>query len=468
MTDSIDHTHDSSVQSWVEFSQTAESDFPIQNLPWCVFSPPGGGQGRVGVGIGDQVLDMRRVAEAGCLSMGPAGALGRHESDALQADDLGGILRLNAQARLQLRHRIFELLRSDCGVLRDDPELRRQSLWAISQVELRLPCPIGDYTDFYASIFHATNVGSMFRPESPLFPNYAWLPVAYHGRSSSIVPSGTPIRRPVGQAAPSVQGTPPGFRASNQLDYELELGIWIAGQNRLGEVISIDAAEDRFFGVSLLNDWSARDVQRWEYQPLGPFLAKNFATTISPWIVTREALAPFRCPALDRRELGPGPLPHLNHPADQQRGGLALTLEVYLQSAKMRDSGIAPHRLSRGTFRDMYWTVAQMITHHTSNGCNLRPGDLLGSGTISGRDRATRGCLLELTWDGEYGTPQPGTARSPVKLPDGEDRLFLADGDEVALRGYAEAAGFHRIGLGSCLGRIEAAMSTRTERGNAS
>jgi fumarylacetoacetase len=292
------------------------------------------------------------------------------------------------------------------------------------------------------------------RPDHPLLPNYRWIPIGYHGRGSSIVVSGTEIRRPKGQTSPPSEGKPPLFQPSTMLDYELEVAIWIAEGNRQGEPIAIEDAERHWFGLGLLNDWSARDLQRWEYQPLGPFLAKSFATSISPWVVTREALAPFRCPALVRSEGDPQPLAYLDSKEDRAKGGVDLTLEVYLRSHSMRAAGTPPVRLSQGSFRDLYWTIAQLITHHASNGCNLQPGDVLGSGTVSGRPRESRGCLLELTWDGEFGHPVPGTQRTAMELPGKEQRVFLADGDEVILRGYCEAPGFRKIGFGECSGTI--------------
>ncbi|MDH4132580.1 MAG: fumarylacetoacetase, partial [Gemmatimonadota bacterium] len=316
----------------------------------------------------------------------------------------------------------------------------------LSEVRMQLPAAIGDYTDFYASIFHATNVGSMFRPDSPLLPNYKWIPIGYHGRASSVVVSGTPVRRPRGQARPG-DVPAPRFGPSRQLDYELELGAWIAGGNALGDPIPLDAAESSLFGVSLLNDWSARDIQAWEYQPLGPFLAKNFATTVSPWVVTMEALAPYRVPAFARPAGDPAPLPYLDGAWNRSQGGLAVTLEVAISSARMRQEGLAPARLSRGDFGLMYWTLAQMVTHHASNGCDLRPGDLLGSGTVSGPSKDERGCLLELTWRG----------RDPLTLPSGEARTFLEDGDEVIITGFCERPGAVRIGFGECRGVIMAA-----------
>jgi fumarylacetoacetase len=317
-----------------------------------------------------------------------------------------------------------------------------------------LPVVVGDYTDFYASIFHATNVGRLFRPDNPLLPNYKYIPIGYHGRASSLVPSGTPIRRPSGQtrdvdadpgkALNQVPNNAPKFEPTKALDYELELGFFASGGNTLGETIPIGEAGEHIFGICLVNDWSARDIQAWEYPPLGPFLAKSFATSLSPWVVTMEALAPFRTAAFVRGQCDPAPMPYLFGESDQEQGGLDLWLEVSLLSVRMREGGIAPVVLGRSNFRDMYWTMAQMLTHHASNGCNLRAGDLLASGTVSGADKTARGCLLELTSRG----------KDPVTLPTGEQRKFLEDGDEVILRGFCEREGFRQIGLGSCRGTI--------------
>jgi fumarylacetoacetase len=316
-----------------------------------------------------------------------------------------------------------------------------------TDVEMLLPAVVGDYTDFYASIFHATNVGKLFRPDNPLLPNYKYIPIGYHGRASSLVPSGTSVRRPAGQTREG--NADPKFGPSKALDYELEVGFFVGAGNRLGERIPIGEAEEHIFGICLVNDWSARDMQAWEYQPLGPFLAKSFSTSLSPWVVTMEALAPFRVGAFSRAEGDPAPLPYLSDEGDREHGGVNLSLEVSLQSARMREAGLKAAILSRSNFRDLYWTMAQMLTHHASNGCNLRPGDLLASGTVSGEGKSARGCLLELTTRGQ----------DPVTLPTGEQKKFLEDGDEVILRGFCEGDGFRRIGLGTCRGRILPAAS---------
>jgi fumarylacetoacetase len=351
-----------------------------------------------------------------------------------------------AAERGELRRQIADLLDADSPAWRANRRLGDRLLVPMAEVELLLPASIGDYTDFYASVHHATNVGSMFRPDNPLLPNYKWVPIGYHGRASSIVPSGTPVRRPRGQIKPA-DADAPTYAPTRSLDYEMEMGCFVAGGNPLGEPVPVDRAEERLFGVCLVNDWSARDVQAWEYQPLGPFLAKNFATTVSPWVVTMEALAPFRTPAFRRPAGDPEPLPYLRSERNSAAGGLDIVVEVFLATARMREAGTPPARLSRGRVADLYWTPAQMLAHHTSNGCNLQPGDLFASGTVSGPDRDQRGCLLELTWRGE----------EPLTLPGGETRKFLEDGDEVVMRGWCERDGAVRIGLGECRGVVVAA-----------
>ena len=402
----IDGTHDPALRSWVESANRPGADFPIQNLPFARFR--GGTGPHVGVAIGDQVLDV---------------------TAALQIPSLVFVMSLPKPERAALRRRISEMLVERSRVV---------DAWLLPRAgaELLLPCEISDYTDFYASIHHATNVGSMFRPDNPLLPNYKWLPVGYHGRASSIVLSGAAVRRPWGQQADQPAG-PPSFAPSRRLDYELELGAFLGPGNAIGVPIPAAEAGNHLFGVCLLNDWSARDIQTWEYQPLGPFLSKSFATSISPWVVTMEALEPFRRAPAPRSEGDPQPLPHLRAEAD---GAFAITLEVWLRSARMAE----PVRVSRGYFAEMYWTLGQMVAHHASNGCPLRPGDLIGSGTVSGPQKENRGCLLEVTWRGS----------EPLELPGGEVRRFLEDGDEVTLRGWCEAPGFRRIGLGECRGVV--------------
>jgi fumarylacetoacetase len=426
----LDPSHDPTRRSWVESANTG-SDFPLQNLPFGVFRR--NGVSRVGVAIGDQLVDLADLVSRGLLE----GSEGMRA--ACQAPSLNGLMARPAGERGAIRRQLSRLLGmgGDTGAA--------ASLVAQSAVTMELPATIGDYTDFYASLFHATNVGAMFRPDNPLLPNYKWVPIGYHGRASSVVVSGTPVRRPVGQSKAPDAPTPT-VGPSKSLDYELEMAAWIGGENAMGATVPLAQANDRLFGLSILNDWSARDLQSWEYQPLGPFLAKNFATSVSPWIVTPEALEPFRVPAFDRAEGDPAPLPYLLDPADQARGAFAITLEVTISSARMRAAGVAPHRVSLTDFRRMYWTLGQMITHHASSGCNLRPGDLLGSGTVSGPEKIERGCMLELTWRG----------KEPIALPGGETRSFLEDGDEVVMRGWCEAPRAARIGFGECRGIVEA------------
>jgi fumarylacetoacetase len=434
----IDGTHEPGRRSWVASANAASTDFPIQNLPFGVFEGGRGGGPRIGVAIGEELLDLRAAADDGLLEVAP---------DALAAcrgSTLNALMGLDPPARLALRRAISALLSEGHPAARD-AALPARLLAPRRELRLLLPAMVGDFTDFYASIDHATNVGSMFRPDAPLLPNYKWVPIGYHGRASSLVVSGTPVRRPAGQTRAAETPTPT-FGPSRQLDYEAELGAWVAQGNPLGTPVPMAEAEGRIFGVSLLNDWSARDLQAWEYQPLGPFLAKDFATSVSPWVVSLEALAPFRGPAPVRPAGDPAPLPHLDSAWNRAHGGLGVTLEVAIASAAMRERGLAPVRLSRGGFERMYWTLAQLLAHHASNGCNLQPGDLLGSGTVSGPGKSERGCLLELTWRGT----------EPFTLPTGEARRFLEDGDEVVMTGACERPGATRIGLGECRGTVVA------------
>ena len=428
----VDETHDPGLTSWVE-SANGHADFPIQNLPYGVYRTRTG-ETRPGVAIGDLILDLRAAAGAGLLEQAP------EATAALMHPTLNRVMALPLEERRRLRTRISELLRAGAPA----GARERVVLVESATVELVLPAAIGDYTDFYASVFHATNVGRMFRPDNPLLPNYKYVPIGYHGRASSIVPSGTAVRRPSGQTRDDA-AAPPSFGPSRRLDYELEVGFFVAEGNELGTSVPIGEAAAHLFGVCLLNDWSARDVQTWEYQPLGPFLAKNFASSISPWVVTMEALAPFFTRPYVRPEGDPAPLPYLTDAAEQANGALDIRLEVLLASARMRAEGIAPVTLSRSTAADLYWTPAQLLAHHASNGCNLAAGDLLGSGTVSGEARDARGCLLELTWRGT----------EPITLPTGEVRRFLENGDEVIMRGWCERDGFRRIGLGECRGIIQ-------------
>ncbi|HEX4949026.1 MAG TPA: fumarylacetoacetase [Blastocatellia bacterium] len=438
MTYTLNETHDPALQSWVESANAPDTDFPIQNLPLGVFAVDEDELPCIGVAIGDQVLDLTAISEALW-----ADNLTDVIADACALESLEMLMLWEPEVWSELRLRLSRLLRADS----EERYLLESHLHPMSEVQMQLPTAIGDYTDFYCNLHHATNVGSMFRPDNPLLPNYKYVPIGYHGRASSIVISGTDIRRPNGQTAGD--DNQPSFGPSKLLDYELEVALFVGQGNRLGEPISIEKAEEYMFGLCLLNDWSARDIQRWEYQPLGPFLAKSFATTISPWIVTMEALAPFRVPAAKRAEGDPQPLPYLFAETNEAQGGIDLQLEVLLSSQAMREQGIAPHKLSHGNFREMYWTFAQMLTHHASNGCNLRTGDLIASGTVSGPTKDARGCLLELTWRGT----------EAIELPTGERRAFLQDGDEVILRGYCERKGFRRIGFGECRGRVLPALS---------
>jgi fumarylacetoacetase len=438
----LDETHDPSLRSWVESANNSATDFPIQNLPFGVFTRTGSSDGgRIGVAIGDQIVDLGVCASEGLLDVDTS------VIERCQASNLNSLMALGRPAATALRRSLVRLLRADSPHARDS-KMASRLLVSANAAKMQLPAEIGDYTDFYASIEHATNVGSMFRPDNPLLPNYKWVPIGYHGRASSIVVSGTAVRRPRGQRRDGNDGSP-SFGPSKRLDYELEVGAFIASGNEIGSPIAIDDAEQHIFGLCLVNDWSARDVQAWEYQPLGPFLAKNFATTISPWIVTLDALEPFRAPARARDANDPQPLPYLSSDENQARGACAITLEVLLQTQRMRELGIDPHRVSVGSFADMYWTLAQLVAHHASGGCNLRPGDLIASGTVSGATKEARGCLLERTWRGT----------EPLELPNGETRAFLADGDIVALRGFCERTGARRIGFGECRGQVLPAIS---------
>ncbi len=431
----INHTHDPNLCSWVTSANQEDTDFPIQNLPFGVFQERDRTQQpHIGVAIGDQILDLLRCRQLGLLEELPETL-----QEACTATDLNALMALGNGASSQLRDRVSKLLQVNSA----QPPLETKILIPMAEAKLLLPATIGDYTDFYASIFHATNVGKLFRPDNPLLPNYKYIPVGYHGRASSIVLSGTTIKRPQGQRK-TPQETVPTFGDSRFLDYEMEVGFFVGTGNQLGQAIAIADAEQHIFGLCLVNDWSARDIQAWEYQPLGPFLGKSFATTISPWVVTLEALAPFRCPALERSASDPAPLPYLDSLLDAQFGGIDITVEVLLSSTQMRQAQMSPFALSRASFKQMYWTIAQMLTHHTSNGCNLRSGDLLASGTVSGDEKGSYGSLLEITERGSV----------PITLPTGEQRAFLLDGDEVILRGYCERANYVRIGFGDCRGKI--------------
>ena len=388
--------------------------------------------------VGTLVLDLPAGQERGLLAGLPTQVLA-----ALRDPTLNRLMACPAPERRALRHRSSHLLREDGAQVTARPHAEAV-LVPQADVEMLLPATVGDYSDFYASLVHATRVGQMLRPDNPLLPNYKHVPIGYHGRASSLVVSGTGVKRPGGQTEPAAAGEAPTFGPSRSLDYELEVGAFVAEGNALGQTIPIAEAERHLFGLVLVNDWSARDVQKWEYQPLGPFLAKSFATSVSPWVVTLEALAPYRVPAFARPAGDPRPLPYLADEDDAARGGIDLRLEVALLTRLMREKGQPPAVLSRSELRSLYWTLAQLLTHHASNGCNLRPGDLIASGTVSGPDKSERGCLLELTLRGA----------EPLTLPNGETRRFLEDGDEVILRGHCTREGFARIGFGECRGVV--------------
>ena len=422
----IDHTHDPAVGCWVP-GASEHADFPLQNLPLGVFSM-GSNNAGIAVAIGDWIVNFSAIAVQFPEAL----------QTALGMKTLNALFALPGGSRRDLRHRLFSLLTDHAHKSLVEPHLYRQS-----DVQMQLPFQIGDYTDFYAGIHHAKNIGKLFRPDNPLLPNYKHVPIAYHGRASSIQVSGAQVIRPQGQCKPP-EADLPVFVSGERLDYELEMGVWIAGESDLGKPVSIADAADRIGGLCLLNDWSARDIQAWEYQPLGPFLAKSFATTVSPFVVTMEALAPFRTPAFEREEGDPQPLDYLNGEQNKKSGGFDIKLEVYMQTTKMREENVEPFLLSRSNMKDLYWTIGQMLTHHASNGCNLQTGDLMATGTVSGDSKDERGCLLELTWRG----------KEPIELPNGEQRRFLEDGDEIIMKGFCEREGFRRIGFGECRGRI--------------
>jgi len=432
----LNHTHDANARSWVATANKAGTDFPIQNLPYAVFRRTGSPQPfRGGVAIGDQVLDMAALCARQLLD---GLALDAARAAALPA--LNDFFALGAVAWRALRQAVFALLRDDAPAA--TVQAVRECLVPQAEVEYTVPARIGDYTDFYTSIDHALNISRLMNPEGDVTPNFRWIPTAYHGRVSTIGISGQRFHRPMGQTmAPGAKA--PTYHACARLDYELELGIWIGEGNAAGEAIPLERAEEHIFGICLLNDWSARDIQFWEMAPLGPFLAKNFATTISPWIVTMEALAPYRL-AWTRPANEPQPLGYLEGPANRESGAIDIRLEVWLESEKARNEGSGPSRLSRTNFRHQYWSVAQMVAHHTVGGCSLNPGDLLGSGTISGPGPGEAGAIIELT----------RAAQDPVTLASGEQRGFLEDGDAVLLRGWCEKPGHARIGFGESRGMV--------------
>ena len=434
MTVTTNETHDPALRSWVASANTTGTDFPIQNLPFGVFRRYGSAESfRVGVAIGDQILDLT-AAQAKSIFNGDADLA----AQACCAPTLNAYMAMGSQAWSALRISLSRALREGYAL----QSALSTCLVAQADAEFAVPAQIGDYTDFYTSVHHATNIGKLLRPDNPLLPNYKWIPIGYHGRSSSIGISGQELRRPVSQVM-RPGATEPALAASSRMDYELEMGIFIGPGNVLGEPVSMQLAEQHVFGLCLFNDWSARDVQGWEYQPLGPFLAKNFASTVSPWIVTMEALAPYR-QAWTRVEGDPQPLPYLDSAELRERGALNIELEVLIQTAAMREQGMAEHRLSHSNFRDAYWSVSQMVAHHTVNGCNLQPGDLLGSGTQSGPTADEAGSMMELSKGG----------KEPIALPNGEKRTFLEDGDTVVFRGACNAEGAARIGFGEVRGTV--------------
>ncbi|HEY5718550.1 MAG TPA: fumarylacetoacetase [Motiliproteus sp.] len=430
----LNPTHDPALQSWVASANQAECDFPIQNLPFAVFRRQGSDEAfRGGVAIGDQIVDLAALHASGVITGAAAEALA-----ASTGDSLNPLMALGQAHWSALRQALSQALSQGSAL----QAALTPCLVTQAEAEYRVPARIGDYTDFYTSVHHATSVGKLFRPDNPLLPNYKWVPIGYHGRSSSIGVSGQTFRRPWGQLK-APDAAEPQLQPCKRLDYELEVGIYIGSGNALGEPIALDDSDAHVFGLCLFNDWSARDIQAWEYQPLGPFLAKNFASTVSPWIVTLEALAPYRT-GWRRDQADPQPLPYLESPRNRAEGALDIQLQVLLETAQMRHAGSPAHPLSHSNFRDSYWTVAQMVAHHSVNGCNLQPGDFFGSGTQSGPNPEEAGSLLELSNGG----------KQPITLPNGEQRTFLEDGDAVILRGWCEKPGAARIGFGAAVGTV--------------
>jgi len=430
----LNETHDPTLSSWVASANLPGTDFPIQNLPFAVFRRKDSEEPfRGGVAIGDKVLDKPALCRKNILD-GDA----QRTAVAASASTLNNFMALGHTAWSSLRLALSRLLREDAK----QQAITAQCLLELEDVEVALPAHIGDYTDFYTSIHHATNVGKLFRPDNPLLPNYRWVPIGYHGRASSIVLSGHDVHRPRGQLMPPGAESPT-LAPSKRLDFELELGIFVGTGNLLGTSIPMADAEQHVFGVCLLNDWSARDIQGWEYQPLGPFLSKSFATSISPWIVTLEALAPYRLP-FTRDANEPQPLPYLDGEHNRALGAFDIQLKVTLETPAMREANVPPHTICQTNYKHAYWTLAQLITHHTVNGCNLQAGDLLGSGTLSGPESHQLAALLEITHGGKV----------PLALPNGEQRIFLEDGDQVTLRGWCAIKGAPRIGFGECTGTV--------------
>jgi len=441
----LNHTHEPSTRSWVDSANISGGDFPIQNLPMGVFRRRRTGEAfRGGVAIGDQIVDLAAVSSTGILN-----GLAAQAAHAAFQPALNEFLAMGPSAWRALRHGLFDLLKANASG--PDAERLRACLVAQSEIEHSVPTRIGDYTDFYTSIHHARNVGRVIRPDNPLTPNFQWLPIAYHGRASSVVISGTPFHRPMGQAMPPGAQSPV-YGPCRRLDYELEMGFFVGPGNALGQPVPISKAEEHIFGMCLLNDWSARDHQFWEMDPLGPFLGKNFCTSISPWIVTMEALAPFRVPFAHPAD-DPQPLSYLDSDTNRSSGGIDVSLEVVLQTQRHRSSGMRGDRLSATSFRHQYWTIAQMLAQHTNNGCNLQPGDLLGTGTISGPTAEEAGAIVELSLGG---------TRPIVLSSTGEQRTFLEDGDTIILQGWCEKPGAARIGFGQCVGQVLPVFSPST------
>ena len=432
----LNETHSPDLISWVDAANEPETDFPIQNLPFAIFRRSGSSESfRGGVAIGDQIVDLLKAKETGLFDGQALSGI-----EACGEDSLNAFMALGKECWSALRLRLSQLLRNELA--EEMKQLLAGCLVPQNEVEYSLPCRIGDYTDFYTSIHHATTVGSLFRPDNPLLPNYKWVPIGYHGRASSIVVSGSDFSRPVGQTKPADADTP-ALGPCTRLDYELELGVYMGVGNKLGAPIDIDSAEDHAFGVSLLNDWSARDIQAWEYQPLGPFLSKNFISSVSPWIVTMEALAPFRA-GWTRDAEDPQPLAYLDSDSVRDAGAIDIKLEVYLETEKMREASSSAVQLAESNFIQSYWTLSQMIAHHTVTGCNLRTGDFLGTGTQSGAGEGETGSMLELSLGG----------KKPFSLPNGEQRTFLADGDKVILKGWCNSGSARRIGFGEVSGTV--------------
>ena len=437
----LNETHDAALTSWVDSANEAGADFPVQNLPFGVFTDPQTGKGKVGIAIGDMIFDITAARAKGVIGGAADDAAG-----ACSGETLNGLMAMGGRHWSALRVAASQALRYDTEDGEAAEALADEILVAQADVTMRLPAQIGDYTDFYASIFHATNVGMMLRPDNPLMPNYKHIPIAYHGRASSIVVSGESCKRPVGQVK-SPDADVPSFGPSMAFDYETEIAFYVGPGNPQGQPVSIGEAEDHIFGLSILNDWSARDIQAWEYQPLGPFLAKSFASHVSPWVVTMEALAPFRIGAYARPSDDPTPLPYLLSDANEAAGGFDVQIEVSISSETMRAEDVPPEVLAVTNMQNLYWTIFQMLTHHTSNGCNLRPGDMMGTGTISGPTEDALGSILEITKRGA----------NPITLPTGEERKFLGDGDELIMRAWCEREGARGIGFGECRAVVEGA-----------